>query len=54
MLSAEDNVVLTRTGQGTPMGDVFRSYWMPALLSRKLAEPDCAPVRVGYGRARLY
>ena len=46
MLSAEDNVVLTRTGQGTPMGDVFRSYWMPALLSQELAEPDCAPVRV--------
>lgn len=46
MLSAEDNVVLTRTGQGTPMGDVFRSYWMVALLSRELAEPDCAPVRV--------
>ena len=46
MLSSEDNVRLTRTGPDTPMGDVFRAYWMPALLSRELPEPDCPPKRV--------
>ena len=46
MLSAEENAVLTRTGPGTPMGEVFRCYWLPALLSRELPAADCAPVRV--------
>ena len=46
MLTAEDNETLTRTGAGTPMGDVFRHYWMPALLSRELPSPDCPPVRI--------
>ena len=46
MLTAEQNQTLTRTGPGTRMGDVFRCYWMPALLSRELPGPDCPPVRV--------
>lgn len=46
MLTAAENETLTRTGPGTPMGDVFRRYWMPALLSRELPEPDGAPVRL--------
>ncbi len=46
MLSAEDNAVLTQSGSETPMGKVFRCYWMPALLSRELPEPDCPPLRV--------
>lgn len=46
MLSAEQNRTLTRTGPDTPMGDVFRRYWMPALLSRELPKPDGPPVRV--------
>ena len=46
MLTREDNETLTRIGQGTPMGDVIRRYWMPALLSSELPEPDCPPVRV--------
>ena len=46
MLSAEENRVLTETGPRTPMGDVFRRYWLPALLSRELPQPDAAPVRV--------
>jgi phenylpropionate dioxygenase-like ring-hydroxylating dioxygenase large terminal subunit len=46
MLSREDNELLTRTGPGTRMGEVFRRYWLPALLSAELAEPDGAPVRV--------
>lgn len=46
MLTAEENALLTQTGPGAPMGDVFRSYWTPTLLSRELPEPDCAPVQV--------
>ena len=46
MLTAEENATLTRTGPRTPMGDVFRHYWMPALLSRELPVPDCPPLRV--------
>ena len=46
MLTAEENTTLTRTGPDTPVGRVFRSYWMPALLSRELPAPDCAPLRV--------
>jgi phthalate 4,5-dioxygenase oxygenase subunit len=46
MLSHADNEVLTRTNPGTPMGDVMRRYWVPALLSAEIPEPDCPPVRV--------
>lgn len=45
MLTAEQNDLLTRVGRGTPMGNTMRRYWMPALLSFELPEPDCAPVR---------
>src|SRR6202140_3908931 len=45
MLSKEDNERLTRVGVGTPMGNVFRRYWIPALLSSELAEPDGTPVK---------
>ena len=46
MLTAEQNELLTRTGPGTPMGETMRRYWLPALLSRELPEPDGPPVRV--------
>ncbi len=46
MLSAEDNVLLTRIGPGTPMGALMRHYWIPALPSDRLPGPDCDPVRV--------
>ena len=46
MLSREDNELLTLVERGTPMGETMRRYWIPALLSRELAEPDGAPVRV--------
>jgi len=41
-----DNELLTRTGPGTPMGDLFRRHWLPALLAEELPENDCPPVRV--------
>jgi hypothetical protein len=33
MLSKDENELLTRVGPGTPMGNLMRSYWLPALLS---------------------
>ena len=46
MLTREENETLTRVGQGTPMGELMRRYWVPALLSEELPAPDCPPVRV--------
>jgi phthalate 4,5-dioxygenase len=46
MLTTEENELVTRTGPGTPMGELMRRYWMPAALSSELPGPDCAPVRV--------
>ncbi|MGQ2923217.1 MAG: aromatic ring-hydroxylating dioxygenase subunit alpha [Hydrogenophaga sp.] len=46
MLKNEQNELVTRTSAGTPMGELFRRYWLPALLSEELAEPDGPPVRV--------
>lgn len=46
MLRPEQNEVLVRVGRGTPMGEVLRRFWLPALLSEDLPEPDCAPVRM--------
>jgi phthalate 4,5-dioxygenase oxygenase subunit len=46
MLTREENELLTRVGPGTPMGEMMRRYWMPALLSEEIAEVDGAPVRV--------
>ncbi len=45
MFTSEDNDVLSHVGPGTPMGALFRRYWLPALLSREL-EANGAPVRV--------
>ena len=46
MLKPQENELLTRTGPGTPMGALFRRYWIPALFSTSLPAPDCPPVRV--------
>ena len=46
MLKKEQNDCVTQTGPGTPMGDMFRRYWLPALLAEELVEPDGAPVRL--------
>ena len=53
MLRQEVNDLLTQTGQGTPMGDMFRRYWLPALLAEELPENDCPPVRVQLLSERL-
>ncbi|GAA0997198.1 aromatic ring-hydroxylating dioxygenase subunit alpha [Acrocarpospora macrocephala] len=36
MLKREDNEKLTRTGPGTPLGQLMRSYWQPAALVSEL------------------
>ena len=46
MLSKEDNELLTRVSAGTPMGELLRRFWMPALLEKELPSPDCDPVRL--------
>jgi phenylpropionate dioxygenase-like ring-hydroxylating dioxygenase large terminal subunit len=46
MLKQEQNALVTQTDAGTPMGELFRRYWLPALLSQELPEPDSPPVRV--------
>src|SRR5437867_9076896 len=46
MLSKEENELLCRVGPGTVMGNLMRQYWVPALLSSELPEPDSAPHRV--------
>ena len=33
MLTQEENEVLTRVGPGTPMGELFRRFWIPAALA---------------------
>src|SRR6201988_3123731 len=46
MLPVEQNELVSHVGPGTPMGELLRRYWMPALFTRELPEPDGAPVRV--------
>jgi nitrite reductase/ring-hydroxylating ferredoxin subunit len=46
VLSQEDNALITNTDRGTPMGDVFRRFWLPVMLAEELPTPDCQPVRV--------
>ena len=53
MLRKEQNDLLTQTGPDTPMGRLFRSYWIPALLAEELPENDCPPVRVKLLSERL-
>jgi phthalate 4,5-dioxygenase len=45
MLSIEENEKITQTGPGTPMGDLFRRFWLPAVLSSELVDRDGPPVR---------
>src|SRR5665213_700516 len=45
-ITEEQNERLTRVGPGTPMGKVFRSYWIPACLSEEVPAPDAPPIRV--------
>jgi len=46
LLAPADGERLMRVSRGTPMGELFRRYWLPALLSSEVAEADGAPARV--------
>lgn len=46
MLRQEQSEIVTLTGPGTPMGNLFRRYWLPALIAIELPDPDCPPVRL--------
>jgi phenylpropionate dioxygenase-like ring-hydroxylating dioxygenase large terminal subunit len=46
MLTTSENELLTQTGPGTPMGELFRRFWHPVLLSEELPDPDGTPVRL--------
>ena len=45
MLTPEDNELLCRIAGKSPMGQMVRRYWMPALFSKEI-ENDSHPVRV--------
>jgi nitrite reductase/ring-hydroxylating ferredoxin subunit len=53
MITHEQNEVLTRTGPGTPMGELFRRHWIPALMSEELPRPNSPPVQVQLLSERL-
>ena len=46
MLSAEDNASLTRTGRGTPLGELMRRYWQPVAAVAELDDHPTKPVRL--------
>jgi len=45
MTSELDSETLTRVGPGTPMGDMLRQYWLPAVMSSEIAA-DGPPIRL--------
>jgi len=53
MTTSAQNDFLTRTSPGTPIGELFRRYWIPALLSEELTEADSPPVRLKLLSERL-
>lgn len=46
MLSIEENELLTQTGPGKPMGDLFRRFWMPVALSSEVGPTAKGPTKV--------
>ena len=46
MLTQSENEMLVRTGPGTPMGELFRRFWVPVMLTEEVPEPDCTPARL--------
>ncbi len=45
MLTRKENELLSQVGEGTPMGQLMRQYWMPVIYDWEL-EPDGQPQRV--------
>jgi phthalate 4,5-dioxygenase len=53
MLTKQQNELLTQTGPGTSMGELFRRYWLPALLAEELTQNECPPIRLKLLSERL-
>ena len=53
MLRPEQNTFATQTGPGTPMGEMFRRYWIPAMHADELPENECPPMRIKLLSERL-
>ncbi|HVA23997.1 MAG TPA: Rieske 2Fe-2S domain-containing protein [Chloroflexota bacterium] len=45
MLTEEETELLCRIGPGTPMGNLYRRFWLPALMLAELPTPDSDPIR---------
>ncbi len=45
MLSVEENKLISQTGPGTPMGELWRRFWIPAFVSSELDAKDGDPLR---------
>ena len=46
VLNHQQNERLCRVGPGTPMGQVFRQFWLPVCTSAQLPGPDSPPLRL--------
>jgi len=46
VLKPEENERLVRVGRDKPAGELFRRYWIPALLASEVAQVDGPPARV--------
>ena len=46
MLTREENELLCRVGPGTPMGNLIREFWIPALPSNEFPTPDSPAKRM--------
>jgi phthalate 4,5-dioxygenase len=53
MTARQQNDFLTQTGPRTPMGELFRRYWIPILHTDELGAPEHPPVRVKVLSERL-
>jgi phthalate 4,5-dioxygenase oxygenase subunit len=46
MFTQENNRILCSVGAGTPVGELFRSIWLPAIPSSQLPAPNGPPMRL--------
>jgi hypothetical protein len=46
MITQEKNDWLTKTGRGTPCGELMRRYWQPAALSEELSSDKPLPIQL--------
>jgi phthalate 4,5-dioxygenase len=44
--SRQEHAALAQVGRGSMVGDYLRRYWVPALLSQEIPDPDGPPVRI--------